>query len=216
MIISLRTASNQCTKSNYININICHRSALQSTSVHLDQIDLSILCTMVFKKKRSTGLDRRRNSRGRFVSHTEAAIMNFPNDSEDLEYRPSGIAGVGVFSKREIRKGRVVEYEGEFVGVKEIESKKHYYKHASHITSTYFYTLKYNAGFIDATEKGNIARFINHSCVPNCTAHQRGKKIYIYAKEVIPPNTELTLNYSLTGQKKERCNCGERNCKGWI
>ena len=54
---------------------------------------------------------------------------------------------------------------------------------------------------IDGGVNGNEARFINHSCEPNCESVTRGKRIWIYALRDIQPGEELTYDYNLTGDK---------------
>ncbi|CAJ1975925.1 unnamed protein product [Sphenostylis stenocarpa] len=74
---------------------------------------------------------------------------------------------------------------------------------------------------VDATKKGGIARFINHSCqvLPNCYTKvisvEGQKKIFIYAKRHITAGEEITYNYKFPlEEKKIPCNCGSRKCRG--
>ncbi len=77
---------------------------------------------------------------------------------------------------------------------------------------------------IDATRRGGSARFINHSCDPNCstkTVMVDGRKhICIYAKRRIEQGEELCYDYKFQYEadvtQKVRCNCGARNCSGWM
>ena len=75
---------------------------------------------------------------------------------------------------------------------------------------------------IDSGREGNIARFMNHSCNPNCetmTWSVNGeKRIGIYSLRDIEPREELTFNYQLmqTGVTKTKCLCNEPNCAGFI
>ncbi|KAL0361967.1 UNVERIFIED_CONTAM: Histone-lysine N-methyltransferase ATXR7 [Sesamum radiatum] len=69
---------------------------------------------------------------------------------------------------------------------------------------------------VDATKRGGIARFINHSCEPNCYTKvisvEGQKKIFIYAKRHISAGEELTYNYKFPlEEKKIPCNCGSRS-----
>ena len=85
----------------------------------------------------------------------------------------------------------------------------------------YFMTIK-NGTVIDASEKGNLARFMNHSCAPNCETQKwtvGGKlRVGLFAKQSIKSGTELTFDYKFVrfGQAAQKCLCGEPNCKGFI
>ena len=71
-----------------------------------------------------------------------------------------------------------------------------------------------------ATIRDCSARFINHSCDPNCVTEKRnvGSKIRmgIFAAKKIPKGEEVTYNYQFQsfGEIKERCMCGSKNCTG--
>ncbi|XP_042015805.1 histone-lysine N-methyltransferase ATXR7-like isoform X3 [Salvia splendens] len=72
---------------------------------------------------------------------------------------------------------------------------------------------------VDATKRGGIARFINHSCEPNCYTKvisvEGQKKIFIYSKRHITAGEELTYNYKFPlEEKKIPCNCGSKRCRG--
>jgi histone-lysine N-methyltransferase SETD2 len=79
-----------------------------------------------------------------------------------------------------------------------------------------------NYGGIDASRRGNLARFINHSCDPNCATQKwtvKGRtSIGIFAIKDIPSGTELTFDYKFEriGCKKQRCLCGSAKCRGWL
>ena len=75
---------------------------------------------------------------------------------------------------------------------------------------------------IDAGVHGNDARFINHSCDPNCQAIEEEDRIFIEAIRNIQPGAELNYDYAMSGTmprtKAERelyaCRCGAANCRG--
>lgn len=94
-------------------------------------------------------------------------------------------AGLGLFAKVPFRKGDfVIEYTGEMVSSKEADDRN----------SLYLFDV--NARWvIDAAGRENLARYINHSCEPNCKPEVRGKRILIFAKRLIRPGEELTYNY---------------------
>jgi SET domain-containing protein len=75
---------------------------------------------------------------------------------------------------------------------------------------------------IDGAVSGNSARWINHSCNPNCVLELDGQKIFIRARRRIDAGEELSIDYALVGDEKmsralrERyaCHCGARQCRG--
>ena len=74
---------------------------------------------------------------------------------------------------------------------------------------------------IDATMKGNLARFINHCCGPNCTAKVIDvggeKKIVIYACRDIEVGEEITYDYKFPIEDvKIKCLCGSDVCRGFL
>lgn len=75
---------------------------------------------------------------------------------------------------------------------------------------------------VDATQRGNIARFINHSCDPNCEMQKWIVNGYyrlgIFAKKKIEEGEELTYNYSMfvNMEPAQKCECGSTNCNGVI
>lgn len=76
---------------------------------------------------------------------------------------------------------------------------------------------------IDATRMGNVSRFMNHSCNPNCQTAKwivNGRqRVGLFTRSSIPAGTELTFDYRfrrLGRGQAQRCLCGEANCKGWI
>jgi len=77
---------------------------------------------------------------------------------------------------------------------------------------------------IDAAVGGNEARFINHSCDPNCDAVIEESRIWIETIRDVEPGEELAYDYayvleerhSPAAKRKFPCNCGARNCRGTI
>eukprot|EP01133_Synstelium_polycarpum_P008447 gene8447-9937_t len=112
----------------------------------------------------------------------------------------------------------IIEYCGEVITKEvclqrmlELESEKYFY----------FLTLD-SKECLDASRKGNIARFINHSCDPNCETQKWNVdgeiRIGIFAIKDIPAGTELTFdyNYERFGTSKQKCYCGASNCRGYL
>ncbi|KXS19061.1 histone-lysine N-methyltransferase ash1, partial [Gonapodya prolifera JEL478] len=86
-----------------------------------------------------------------------------------------------------------------------------------------FYMLEYQEGeVIDAHRKGTEARFVNHSCDPNCHIEKWGiggeYAVGLFASEDIPARTELTYDYRYenVGQEMQKCLCGASKCRGFI
>ncbi|HBD24819.1 MAG: SET domain-containing protein-lysine N-methyltransferase [Candidatus Zambryskibacteria bacterium RIFOXYD1_FULL_40_13] len=100
-----------------------------------------------------------------------------------LKVRKS-FAGKGLFTLGFIPKGScILEYTGKMV-----EEKDHYKD-----TKYLFWTDKKT--MIDGNVPSNIARFINHSCRPNCEADGPKGRVYIISTKVIKPSEELTYDY---------------------
>jgi uncharacterized protein len=92
-------------------------------------------------------------------------------------------------------------------------------------THTFYFDIDENT-VIDGAVNGNSARFVNHSCGPNCNAEEiasRGKaRIFIVARKTIKPGAELFYDYALTTgtaltsklKREYKCLCGSRTCRG--
>lgn len=151
-------------------------------------------------------------------------MNGFANGSRGLSIavRNSAIQGKGVVAARRIRKNqRLIEYIGEIITNEEADQRYDDEGMARH--HTFLFTLD-NKRVIDGNRSGNIARFINHSCQPNCEAVEEDGGIWIYAFRNIQPGTELTYDYSfehkgkLTEKDREMypCYCGSVKCRGTI
>ncbi|KAF7728566.1 Histone-Lysine N-Methyltransferase ash1l [Apophysomyces ossiformis] len=130
--------------------------------------------------------------------------------------------GWGLRTLAEIKRGElIIEYRGEIISHKTCEERMNtLYKHQKN-----FYFLDYRNGeVIDACTKGTEARFINHSCDPNCHIEKwalRGElHVGVFASKDIPANSELfyDYNFSVFGntESQQRCYCGSSNCRGTI
>ena len=137
--------------------------------------------------------------------------------------RGSKIAGRGAFAVRPIAKGeRIVEYLGERVSHAVADAR--YDDHKGGLHHTFLFTVSRKV-VIDATVNGNEARFINHSCDPNCESVIEGGRVFIDAAKPIKTGTELTYDYAYTrdGSETEEdetglygCRCGAKTCRGTI
>lgn len=136
--------------------------------------------------------------------------------------RNSKIQGKGAFALRRIRKGqRIIEYTGERIGSEEESRRYDERKMKRH--HTFLFGIDDDVS-IDAAVGGNNARFINHSCDPNCEAVQEDGRIFIEAIKNIQPGVELAYDYNfqieppITLKELEyyECRCGSRKCRGTI
>ena len=141
--------------------------------------------------------------------------------------RRSPIQGKGVFATRFIPAGvRLIEYTGERLTPAEAEAR---YPESAESRGVRHHTYLFAIDepeevVIDAAVGGNAARFINHSCDPNCQAIEEDGRIFIEAIRNIQPGNELTYDYAYvlaerhTPAAKRRfpCHCGASNCRGTI
>jgi hypothetical protein len=135
----------------------------------------------------------------------------------------SRIHGRGVYAGRKLKKGeRVVEYKGELITWKECDRRPPSDPDDPH--HTFFFSLSDGKHVIDAAVGGNAAKWINHSCAPNCETEEddEGQRVFIVALRDIRAGEELNYDYGLitderitpTLKKNYECRCGARNCRG--
>ncbi|KAI5704834.1 hypothetical protein M8J75_009263 [Diaphorina citri] len=112
------------------------------------------------------------------------------------------------------------EYVGEVVDTREFHRRALGYSQDNN-RHYYFMSLRPDA-IIDATMKGNISRFINHSCDPNSETQKwtvDGElRIGFFSRKNIKQGEELTFDYQYQryGKEAQKCYCGSKNCRGWI
>lgn len=135
-----------------------------------------------------------------------------------IQVRRSGVHGKGVFALRHIKKGeRIVEYKGEITSWKKASARMAH-EDPDH---TFLFGIDEDR-VIDANVGGNSARFINHSCAPNCETEQVGDRVFIDAMRDIKPGEELSYDYQLTldephtvkAKRQHACHCGAKRCTG--
>jgi SET domain-containing protein len=141
--------------------------------------------------------------------------------------RKSKIHGNGVFAAAPIAKGeRIVQYKGRLRSHAAVDRA---YAGEEETGHTFLFTLN-DDYVIDANIDGNSARWINHSCNPNCESlidedddgDPRRDRVFIEARRAIKPGEELTYNYGIVLaeahtpalKKLWACRCGARNCTG--
>ncbi|XP_078293388.1 histone-lysine N-methyltransferase 2C isoform X13 [Panthera onca] len=133
----------------------------------------------------------------------------------------SRIQGLGLYAARDIEKHTmVIEYIGTIIRNEVANRKEKLYE--SQNRGVYMFRMD-SDHVIDATLTGGPARYINHSCAPNCVAEvvtfERGHKIIISSNRRIQKGEELCYDYKFDfedDQHKIPCHCGAVNCRKWM
>ena len=145
-----------------------------------------------------------------------------PLRSALFEIRTSAIQGLGAFATSRIPSGtRLIEYAGQRLTPAEADAR--YPDDAGGRHHTYLFAIDDDI-VIDAAVDGNDARFINHSCDPNCDAVIDDSRIWIETIRDVEPGEELAYDYAYVleerhtpaAKRKFPCSCGAANCRGTI
>lgn len=138
-----------------------------------------------------------------------------------LDVLRAGAKGFGLFAAQDMKAGQfVIEYLGEVLEEEEYHRRKEYFIETGQ--RHYYFMNIGNGEVIDASRRGNLGRFINHSCEPNCETQKwvvHGElAIGLFTLEDIPAGTELTFDYNFEryGDKPMKCLCASKNCRGVI
>jgi histone-lysine N-methyltransferase SETD1 len=129
---------------------------------------------------------------------------------------------MGVYALEAIKANDfVIEYTGELVRPSVAEMRESKYEKMN-IGGSYLFRID-DELVIDATFTGNLARFINHSCDPNCFTKvitvDQSKRIVIYAKRDIMIGEELAYDYKFpieSDEDKVLCRCGASKCRKYL
>jgi hypothetical protein len=145
-----------------------------------------------------------------YRKHKEGPTKVFVAPSHIHKY---GLFAIGNFNKHEI----VIEYCGEVVRNKIADLREQQYKQAG-FGDCFMFRIEKDY-VVDASFKGNQARFLNHSCDPNCSSIilevDKNPKIIIYANRPIYAGEELTYDYQFDIEtEKIECRCGAKKCLG--
>ena len=126
--------------------------------------------------------------------------VSFPR----IKRKRSKLHGYGVFAEQTINKNkRIIDYAGELVNNKQSEKREDRY-----LSKGCIWVFRVNRRWSrDAAVGGNIARFINHSCTPNCWIEVVDKTIWVRASRQIRKGEELTYDYNTEGDKVIPCKC---------
>lgn len=136
-----------------------------------------------------------------------------------IAVRESKVHGNGVFALRKIpAETCVTEYRGERVTQREADRRKA--ADPDNPFHTFFFSLE-DGKLIDGDSEGNAARWINHSCAPNCEAREEDGRVFIYALRDIARGEELNYDYGLIVEERHTakvraayaCRCGAPDCR---
>ena len=131
-------------------------------------------------------------------------MRSTPLTRPQLIRRRSRLHGFGVFALEPITKNtRIVDYDGELVRNDESEAREERY-----LAEGCIWVFRISRTWSrDAGVGGNIARFINHACRPNCWFEIVDRTIWIRASRRIRAGEELTYDYSTVGERTIPCRC---------
>ncbi|KAI9884967.1 MAG: hypothetical protein M1823_003243 [Watsoniomyces obsoletus] len=156
----------------------------------------------------------------------EADVLRFnqlKKRKKPVRFARSAIHNWGLYAMEDIAgNDMIIEYVGEKVRQQVADIRERRYLKMG-IGSSYLFRIDENF-VVDATKRGGIARFINHSCTPNCTAKiikvDGSKRIVIYALRDIARDEELTYDYKfereIGSDDRIPCLCGSSGCKGFL
>ncbi len=139
---------------------------------------------------------------------------------ERLRVGPSTLHGLGVFARIAIPEGELLlEYLGEITDGEEAEQRQA--DTAGDDYHTFLFAIS-DTLVIDANVGGNAARYVNHSCEPNCETEQVGQRVFIYTLRAVQPGEELLYDYRLVldephtpaREQQHACRCGTPACRG--
>ncbi|XP_078511541.1 histone-lysine N-methyltransferase 2B isoform X2 [Lissotriton helveticus] len=184
-----------------------HRMLPESCTVDEEEDEVQLKST-----RRATSLELPMAMRFRHLKRTSKEAVGV--------YR-SAIHGRGLFCKRNIDAGEmVIEYSG--IVIRSVLTDKREKFYDSKGIGCYMFRID-DFDVVDATMHGNAARFINHSCEPNCYSrviHVEGQKhIVIFALRKIYRGEELTYDYKFPIEdpsNKLPCNCGAKKCRRFL
>lgn len=189
---------------------------------HLNNIETAKAATKMQGLSREARSNQRRLLTA-FGASTESELLKFNQlkfRKKQLKFAKSAIHDWGLFAMEPIAADEmVIEYVGQKVRHSVADLRETKYE-AIGIGSSYLFRIDLET-IIDATKCGNLARFINHSCNPNCYAKvitiESEKKIVIYSKQAIGVNEEITYDYKFPLEdEKIPCLCGAQGCRGTL
>jgi SET domain-containing protein len=152
-----------------------------------------------------------------------AQPRNSQRPGRRIQVRRSGIHGKGVFALQDIPKGEtIIEYVGEIITWKQADKRQS--SDPDDPNHTFFFSIGDGSKVIDANVGGNAARWINHSCNPNCEADEddETQRVFIKSLRKIKAGEELYYDYGLVIDEpytkklkaEYQCRCGAKQCRG--
>jgi uncharacterized protein len=145
-----------------------------------------------------------------------------PTTSQYIEINHSKIHNKGIFAKTDIPKGtKIIQYVGEKILKSESDKRADITIEESENDQSKgaVYIFNLNKRYdIDGSVEWNTAKWINHSCSPNCETESDNKEVWIISKKDINKGDELSYDYSydLPFYQDHICKCGSPNCIGYI
>ena len=155
---------------------------------------------------------------------SDSSIRTIDAISQGLALRPSAISGFGLFALKPFQKNSlIIEYCGEMLTGEDLVNKRDAYYNLQgkrYQQSCYLFRLD-ELKVLDATHKGNLSRFINHSCDPNCYSRvvqiDGSKKLLIFASKFIEAGEEILYDYKFPDEEQKiPCLCRSEKCRKWM
>lgn len=175
--------------------------------------------TMTDKRKKKP-VEKHRGQQKNRPARDVRDVTPVPDSPFALEVRASEVHGKGVFAAERIAKdSEIIAYTGEIISWEEADARHPH--NPAEPNHTFYFSLE-DETVIDGAAGGNDARWINHSCEPNCQAFESDDGVFISSMRTIRSGEELTFDYALvidetiTDELKEEyaCRCGSIQCRG--
>ena len=172
------------------------------------------------KKSRTRAAAPPADTGSTIAARTAARKGPEPATGRRVQVKKSGVHGKGVYAARPIAKGEtIIEYRGEIISWD--EALRRHPHDPSDPNHTFYFHLD-DGHVIDGKHVGNAAKWINHSCAPNCEAEQDGMRVFIKALRKIAAGEELFYDYGLVIdaritpklKREYACWCGAKTCRG--
>lgn len=145
-----------------------------------------------------------------------------PTSSEYIRVGKSKIHNKGVFAKKNISKGtKIIQYVGNKITSRQADDiyNENYERHEKNPKQGAVYLFELNKRYhLDGNVSWNTAKYINHSCEPNCEADIIKGEVWVIALRDIKKGEELFYNYGYDVDTWEDhpCKCGSKKCPGYI
>ena len=160
----------------------------------------------------------------------KCSVLNCSNKCfQNLHYATTEVfktehKGLGLRTKMFLpEESFIMEYVGEVVGEKQFHKRANAYakeRVEDGVHHSYLMVLSKDS-YVDATRRGNLSRFINHSCDPNAETQKwtvdGEMRIGFFTKRSVEPGEEITFDYKFERfGEAQKCFCGSLSCRGWL